>query len=977
MLRAGSGRRLRYALAALALLMVVAAGCGQPGRQLSRAVSGEGGKGLLTPGGYLEWLGELRKTGVSDSQNVDIAITAEQFAAISDPAHFTGDEEGLLWSGENGWIEWKVSVPQDGFYNINAVYDAAGDRPVDIVRGLQIDGSYPYNEAENIRLKKSYVHDQYPFQKDEFGNHMRPRSIIAQGWKDIQLVDYSVDPAPLRFHLTKGEHLIRLVAVSEPMKLKSLRIQSPRILGEYAEPAAGQDLQGDWVQIVEAENIYRKSNTSIQITSQNHATISPSTGGSMIYNALGGEQFKQQGQWVEWRFEVPEAGYYEIGMKYLQSYLNQFYAFRTFSIDGVVPNQSMLNVGFPYSTEWHNMTLNDNGGQAMLFYLDQGEHTVRMTVNAATAMPIYQSLIRNIELISDLEYSIRKVTGNFDRSSGAGNIDLNRDWDLVKYIPDLNDRMNEIIDDLNVQAGRLAAMSTGTTDTENSFRMAVSELTKLRDHPREMANRLDVFTKIQSNLGTWLFRLQDQPLALDYLWVAKPGSKLPKAEPTMLQKLGHTSLSFIRTFTKDYDYRRKTPGAIDVWVNRGRDYADLIQRLADETFTRETGVAVNVNLVPDPNMFILGNAADIQPDVALGLDNTMPVDFAIRGSMLDLSRFDDFAEVAGRFRPEQMDVFSYDGGTYAIPENQNFSLLVYRKDILGALGLSAPDTWDDLYGMLPTLQQNGYNFYVNPKDHLPFMYQNGASYYTDDALESGLNTTESLQAFQQWTDLFTLYQLPSDLPGFFTHFRLGDIPIGIIDFNLYLQLQFAAPEIAGKWAIAPIPGTKKAEDGTIERWAGGAMQAGVIFQKTSRKEDAWRFLKWWTSDEIQARFGNEIEAQYGPEYRWNTANREALGTLPWPSKDLEIIQAQLEWYREIPQVPGGYFTARQLDFAWNDVVVAKKKAKGSLEKAFIDINREMSRKQIEFGLRDVEGNIVKKPMLPSVLRERKEGGEGR
>lgn len=966
------GGRLHYLFAACVLMLVLLAGCGQaPAHRADATI--DYSQGLLTPGGYLEWMLEQREAGVQDSANVDLRIAADEYAAVSDASLFSQAGDALLWDGEEGWIEFKAQIPADGFYNIAAVYDAAGDRPVDIVRGIQIDGSYPYNEAENIRLKKAYYHDQYPFEKDSFGNHMRPRSMLAEGWKESRLADYSVDSEPLRFYMQAGERTIRLVSVSEPMLLQSLHIQSPEEPELYEASAAGQGQQEQWFQIVEAEDVYRKSNTSIQISTHNHATISPSTEGDIIYNGLGGEQFKQQGQWAEWQFEVPEAGYYEIGMKYLQSYLNHFYAYRTFTIDGKTPYKEMLHVGFPYSTEWHNMTLSDGQGEAMLFYLDAGVHTVRMTVNAAPAVPVYQGLIRNIELIADLEYTIRKVTGNFDRSTGAGNVDLNRDWDLYKYIPDLNERINEIIDDLAFQSDRLASISTGTTDTENSFRMAIRDLTRLRDNPREIPNRLDVFTKIQSNLGTWLFRLQDQPLSLDYLWVSTPGAKLPKAEPSMWQKAGHTTLSFIRTFTKDYDYRRKTEGAIDVWVNRGRDYADLIQRLADETFTRDTGIAVNVNLVPDPNMFILGNAADIQPDVALGLDNAMPVDFAIRGSMLDLSQFDDYEEVAARFRPEQLDIFQYDGGTYALPENQNFNLMVYRTDILEALGLSAPDTWEDLYGILPTLQQNGYNFYVNPKDSLPFMYQNGASYYTDNAMESGLNSRESLQAFQQWTDLFTLYQLPSDLPGFFTHFRLGDVPIGIIDFNFYLQIQFAAPEIAGKWEIAPIPGTKAA-DGTVERWAGGAMQSTVIFRKTERKEDAWNFLKWWTSVEIQSRFGNEIEAQYGPEYRWNTASLEALRTLPWPKRDIEVIEAQLQWYREIPQVPGGYFTARLLDFAWNDVVIAKKKARVSLERAYIDINREMARKQIEFGLRDTEGNVLKNLMLPSVLREQKGDG---
>lgn len=938
-------------------LLLVAGGCGQgEGNATQYELPAASASGALTENGYLEWLANERSNQDENQALADGAITipAQAYSGVADAADVRQQAGALYWEGgEQSWVEWRVTIPEAGYYHVGTVYEPMSERPADIVVGLQINGDYPFHEAKNIKLKKAYQHSQYPFRADSNGNQIRPRSILAEGWLAAWLADFSVDVEPLRFYLPAGDQTIRLTGGSEPILLQALVIQPPEQKIGYSAPDPQLVKREGWIQIVQAEDVQRISNTSIQLVSYDDAAIVPPTGGKILYNTLGGEQFKQNGQWAEWQLTVPEAGYYEIGLKYLQAYLNHFYAYRTLTIDGEIPFAELANVGFPYNSNWQNFRFHDESGEAMLFYLEEGPHTIRLTANSAAVAPIYQGLLRSMEAISDLEYAIRKVTGNFDRSSGAGNVDLNRDWDLVKYIPDLDEQLAAIIADLNYQANRMAAISLATTDTENSFRMAARDLARLRSKPREIPNRLDTFTKLQTNLGSWLFRLQDQPLLIDYLWVAQQGTEIAGASPSLLGKIGHSTMSFLRTFTEDYDYRRKASNAIEVWVNRGRDYADLIQRLADETFTQETGVTVNVNLVPDPNMFILGNAANIQPDVALGLDHVMPVDFAIRGSMLDLSQFDDYEAVAAQFRPGQTEIFHYNGGQYALPENQNFSILAYRTDILQALELKPPDTWQDVYEMVPTLQQHGYNFYLNPKDHVPFMLQNGASYYTADKMESALHTNEAMRGFQQWTELFTLYQLPKDLPGFFTHFRLGNIPIGIIDFNFYLQIQFAAPEIAGKWAIAPLPGTRD-EAGTIQRWAGGAMQAGVIFRKTSEKEKAWAFLKWWVSDEIQARFGNEMEALYGPEYRWNTANRTAFESLPWPKDDLAVIEAQLQWYKEIPQVPGGYFTGRALDFAWNDTVIANKKQRAALERAWIDINREMYRKQIEFGLREGE-----------------------
>lgn len=907
----------------------------------------------------------------------DIAAQGSAYAAVSDPALFERSGEEVLWNSDRGWAEWNVTVPEDGLYEIGIVYDSANDFAVDIVRGVQIDGAYPFQEAERIRLKRAYSHDPYPPERDDFGNDRRPQSQEVKGWKNELLADYDVNEGPLRWPFTKGEHTIRLVAENQPMKIKQIYVSAPKPPPSYAEASAqngggtaqeaAAGKEEPWITVIEAEKISRKSDASIQLQSSDYPLISPETDGLIRYNSLGGEQFRQSGQWAEWEFEVPKDGVYQIGFKYLQTYLNNFSAYRTISIDGAPLYRDMEQVAFPYDTSWRNLTLSDSSGEAMSLPLAKGKHTLRMTATAAPIKPVYDGILRSMDRLSALESAIRKVTGNFDKSfTDNGNIDLNRDWELDKYMPDLADRMNVIIDELTALSDLLGTLSTGgKSDVENALRIAADDLADMRDHPRDIPNELGKFSKMQSSLSTWLFRMLDQPVLFDYLYVAEPGADIPRATANFFESLGHSIVSFFRTFTIDYDFRRKEPGAIDVWVNRGRDYVNLIQQLADETFTPETGITVNVNIVPDPQMFILGNAAGIQPDVALGIDSAMPADFAMRGALLDLSSFADYGEVAGKFHPGALRVFHYDRGDYALPEIQGFNVLAYRTDIMEQLGLTPPETWDDMYGMLSTLQQNGYDFYLPPKDYMTFLFQNGAELYTEDGLKSALDSEKAYQGFRQLTEMFTLYQLPRDVPSFFNHFRLGDMPIGIIDFNSYLQTEFAAPEIAGKWAIAPLPGIRSA-DGVVERWSGGAMQAGVIFKNTDKRDDAWQFLKWWTSEATQARFGTDIEAIFGPEYRWNTANMKAFTRLPWPAEDLKVIQEQRKWFKEAPQVPGGYFTSRQLEFAWNKAVVEKKNVREALEQAVIDTNREMYRKQIEFGLREKKGTVLHQLDVPNV-----------
>src|SRR5699024_487364 len=130
----------------------------------------------------------------------------------------------------------------------------------------------------------------------------------------------------------------------------------------------------------------------------------------------------------------------------------------------------------------------------------------------------------------------------------------------------------------------------------------------------------------------------------------------------------------------------------------------------------------------------------------------------------------------------------YDGGYYGLPETINFKILFYREDILDEMDLEVPNTWDDVYEMIPTLLQNQYNFFAEPVDFSYMFYQNGVELYRPGGLTSGLDTPQAFEAFQEWTDLFNLRGLDLQVQSFYQQFRNGKFPIGIADFNNYMQL---------------------------------------------------------------------------------------------------------------------------------------------------------------------------------------------
>ena len=144
---------------------------------------------------------------------------------------------------------------------------------------------------------------------------------------------------------------------------------------------------------------------------------------------------------------------------------------------------------------------------------------------------------------------------------------------------------------------------------------------------------------------------------------------------------------------------------------------------------------------------------------------------------------------------------------------------------------------------------------------------------------------------------------------------------------------------------------QKLPDGTIIRASGGTGASMVIFEQSKHKEESWQFVKGWSSKDAQQRFGGELEALIGVEARWNTANLEALQALPWPKKDIASIMEQWRWFREPPVVLGGYFTGRHVLNAWNRVVLQGMNPREALEDAIYDINKELAKKQEEFGVK--------------------------
>ena len=218
---------------------------------------------------------------------------------------------------------------------------------------------------------------------------------------------------------------------------------------------------------------------------------------------------------------------------------------------------------------------------------------------------------------------------------------------------------------------------------------------------------------------------------------------------------------------------KDTDEVLRVWIGSGRDQAQALKQMIEDSFTPETGIPVDMELIQSMDSLIIPSIiAGTAPDVALGASN---MDLAFRNALADLRQFEDFDEVAQRFMKSAFVPFSFRDKVYALPEVQGFPMLFYRKDILAELGLEVPQTWDDVYAIIPELQKENMDFGIrlNMGTYQMFLYQQGIPLFKEDVIMTNLDAEVAVQTFKELTQLYTLHNMLLDYRED-NRFRMGE-----------------------------------------------------------------------------------------------------------------------------------------------------------------------------------------------------------
>lgn len=940
---------------------------------------------------YAQYLSNHEK---ADRPDHEITVPLADYVATDMRVRVLDDFEGRpgasLWTDEYGYVEWEVYVPEAGLYNIEITYYPVEGSGSDIQRQIEINGEVPFFGARHLSFPRVWK-DSGEIRIDNRGNQIRAPLAEEPMWQVSLLRDHmGYYMEPYLFYFEAGINRIRLISRKEPVVLGQIKLFQVEPPPSYDELLALYQQRGykpaeDVFIKVQAEDAkYKSEQTLYPVHDKGDPSLEPYHPVQIRLNSIGGYSWQRPGQWISWEIEVPQDGLYMIALKSKQNLRRGTYSNRRLLIDGKVPFKEVDAIRFKFSNMYSMKVLGvEEIGEPYLFYLTEGKHELKLEVVLGDLADIIRRTEDALYEINRMYRSILAVT--------SATPDPMRDYRLEKRVP-------RVIENLKIQSNVLYDLSNELVEYTGQRGDYIAVLDRLAWQLNNMAERPDTIPRRLSEyrdnigaLGTWILQTSEQPLQLDYLIVASPGSEMPRPTPTLWELALHEIKAYFGSYVFDYEqvgnvydpsdpeYFERKP--LTVWISSGRDQAQQLKTMIEDTFTPVTGIPVNLELV---NMGVLlpATLAGRGPDVALGVPTSDPINLALRGAVVDLTQFEDFGEVAERFMESALVPFTFRDSVYALPEQQQFPVMFYRKDIFQELGLEVPQTWDDVIKLIPELQKQYMDFGLPVSDErlrrsfnahdigmatsgagslavhrgaltfVIFLYQRGGELYLPDGVASALDSEEAVDAFRFWTNLYELYKLPLQYDAA-NRFRIGEMPILIDNYGLYNYLSVFAPEIKGRWEFTLVPGTVR-EDGTIDRTVPSSSELGgagcIILSDAEDKEAAWEFLKWWTSTETQVRYGKELESLMGPAARYATANVEALRSLPWTVDELRKLNEQWQYVKGVPEVPGGYMTGRHLDNAFRKVVYQKKEPRKTLLDYVRVINEELELKRQEFGL---------------------------
>ena len=927
---------------------------------------------------YDAYLSRHAKEYVSDQAD-QIVLKASQYSETDMKG--LKEEGGIVWTQDEGSISYDFNVAEAGLYYIQLTYYTDVSSTQNILRNVYVNGEIPFDDCEDISIDRLWVDDNKNWLMNTKGNQAAPTQVQEQGPGQAYIDSNDSDTVGnYMFYFQKGKNTVTLeskqsiLGIGEIALVPASELLSyDKYLTLYREEKDAEIISAnnvaDGAIIVQAEDAAVKSSSSLSPNNDRTSVkTQPYHASNIVYNTIGGKSWASAGQNISWKVNTDRAGLYKIGVRFKQ-YLNRgFYSARSLTINGQTPFTEAAEIRFAYGPDWQTAYLGGDEGD-YYFYLEKGENTITMTATLGELAEAVDQVSTSVDNLNKLYRELTAVTGTEP--------DQYRDYHITTYVSNMQEVLEVEYTRLNAVVGMFGETMESSNKTSGIVDM-MNSMIKLIKKPDDVAKYLKDFNSKLSALGEWVNNINNLPLELDYLMVAGDGYSLPKANGGFFANMVHSWKAFIGSFTNDFkvhagggDGQKKEQ--LTVWVATDtRAQYDIIQKMINAR-VEDTNYEVNLSMVGGDTV-LPATVAGEGPDVVLHSSYSSPNNFAYRNAAYDLTQFSDFEEIFKRFPADTKAFLEYEGGVYGLPDQLSFPVMIYRTDIMNDMGLEVPETWEDLIGIIPYLEADNMSVYLASNEYntlgggtssttvpvnsifLSMLYQQGYELYNSEHTGILLDQVELMEVFKGWTEYYTNQGLNYSI-NLSTRFRTGETPLAVVDYTYVNTLNVSAPEIAGKWSIARMPGTRRA-DGSVDHSAACMIATCFIVSSTVEKdgmaEEAWDFLKWWTSEETQVNYSTELKAENGEAAEFPVANVKAIENGGLKTEFKEVVLSLLDDLRAEPQIPGGYVTGRVIRNAFTSVVTDNKEPVDTLYIMLDEISREITSKRIEFGLDTAE-----------------------
>ena len=850
-------------------------------------------------------------------------------------------------------VEFEVDIPEDGEYKLLLNYKTIEEVLIKSTLLAEVN-----EQSCRTLIYSLWADESKEYLKDRYGNELPAKQVCL----DLPVSEFVKDQSgvcqlPYIFNLKSGTATLVLTSDDVELNLHSAALVKNTEIPSYEEYFSKykQYRDGTDLRIIEGEGYIAKSDSYIRARGEINPALYPYDTYTKKLNVLDYDSFYNAGQKVMYEFDIKTSGIYYISFRYSQNYKEDIPTYSNIFIDSEILCKTFQNVPYSYTGLNYANTTVSNDGMPVGIYLEQGAHTLTLELDGTLVSGLINDLKEALKEISDLGLEIRKVSG-----TGVSEF---RTWDVDDYLPGVKNKLEgyrEKFLDIYKELGKLQKEDPVAA---LNLKLAADNIDKILKQPNKLPGKLHLLSEGSGSAAQYLSELIDkliyQPLSIDRIYIHGYDYDIPNASAGFftgigesIKKLGNSIFS-----SKDSVGSNNDDETIKISVNRPIHMVEMLQAMIDTEFTPKTGIKVDLTVMASEQKIILNNAANNSPDIIMGVGTQVPYDLGIRGAAADLMQFEDFSSfIQKEYNINTLNQYVSGDKVFGVTETQEFYVLLARTDILKSLNLTMPQTWDDVAAMMPVLRRNSMNFYLQLSGYsgtkplfttIPFFMQAGSSLFSEDGRYTSINSIEGLEGFETLTDLYRLYSVQPVVSSFYSSFRFGQIPIGVCSFSDYIRIKNAAPEIAGLWEVALLPGTAT-DDGEIKRGTNAAQFACAIMESSQKKDECWEFLKWWLLSQTQIDFGYNLQVLYGSDYLWNTANVEAFKQLSIAEKDKKVILEQWDQMAEINRHPALYAIEREISTAWIDVVLNGESARIALDKAALNINREFERKLREF-----------------------------